>query len=100
MAEHTLPECSGTCSAPLSCCSPDYCEIAIEHAKSKWGIDLIPTSNPDLPLMGENGCIAEPHLRPLCAIHTCQVNSLGCKPGDVGWTNRYFQLREEIESIE
>ena len=50
--------------------------------------------------MGPNGCTVPPHLRPTCTIHTCEINSVGCKKGDTKWTDKYFELREEIEIIE
>lgn len=99
MAELTLPECK-KCRVPLSCCSPEYCRMAMDHAKEVWGVKLTPTGHPKLPLMGAEGCVAEPHLRPNCTMHTCDINSLGCKKGDLDWTERYFALREEIENLE
>jgi hypothetical protein len=105
MSNHTFPECKNNCKIPLSCCSPEYCEIAIDHAKKHWGIDLESTSlfkerKTDLPLMGENGCSIEPHLRPSCTLHTCQVNSIGVKFGDEKWTSKYYELREMINDLE
>lgn len=105
MSKLTSPECACTCRVPHSCCSPEYCDLAIEWAKKRWRVEL-PRSNgksargETLPLMGPNGCIAEPHFRPICTIHTCQVNGLGFKPGDPKWTAKYFRLREKIESLE
>lgn len=99
MADLTLPECRHTCRAPLSCCSPEYCAAAEERAKS-WGVSLEPTGHERLPFMGEEGCIVPPHLRPSCTIHTCQINSCGFKPGDKDWTDKYFQLRQEIMELE
>ena len=100
LADHTLPECKHTCQVPLSCCSPEYCDMAIRCAKEDWHIDLPTTDHVRLPLMGENGCTAPPYLRPWCTLHTCQVNSFGFKPGDEAWTKKYFDLRDEIEELE
>lgn len=99
LANHTLPKCR-TCRVPLSCCSPEYCETAIEHAATKWGVVLVRTTHVKLPLMGPTGCTAAPHLRPLCTYHTCKVNSLGCEPGDPAWNDKYFQLRTDIDELE
>jgi hypothetical protein len=33
-------------------------------------------------------------------MHTCQINSLGFKPGDEKWTRKYFCLRAKIERLE
>jgi len=95
----TNPEC-GKCRLPHSCCSGEYCEATIEYAKESWNTILERTDHPKLPLMGPNGCIAAPHLRPSCTMHTCQVNGFGFKPDDPKWTNKYFSIREEIEGLE
>ena len=73
----------------------------IEFAKNKWDVELKPTGNRIL-LLGPNGCIAAPHLRPLCTIHTCEIASLGFKKNDTGgvWTEKYFALRGEISDLE
>ena len=96
MADLTLPECR-KCPNPLSCCSPEYCEMAIDYARNTCGVTLERTEHPKLPLMGESGCTVAPHLRPLCSLHTCEINSMGLKRGDKEWTEKYFQLRVEIE---
>lgn len=98
MADMTLPKCK-ECPVPLSCCSPEYCEMTINYAKT-FGVQLNPTEHKSLPLMDPTGCIAAPHLRPLCTMHTCRINGLGCDPKDPVWTKKYFELREEIESME
>ncbi len=99
MAELTLPKCK-QCRASLACCSPEYCEMTIQNAKEVWGVELQRTDNPRLPLMGPNGCTAQPHFRPNCTMHTCSINSLGFDPKDPKWTKKYFKLREEIELLE
>lgn len=99
IADMTLPECRA-CRAPLSCCSPEYCEMAKEVAKDHWNVELVPTNHPRLPFMGPNGCTVAPHLRPLCSLHTCSVNSLGFKLKDKAWNKRYFGIREEIDNLE
>ena len=98
MADLTLPKCK-KCPCPLSCCSPEYCEITIKHAAETWGIQLERTKHPTLPLMGENGCTAQPHLRPICTVHNCKINALGFDP-DMKWTEEYFDLRDKIETLE
>lgn len=99
MAALTLPECQA-CPVPLSCCSAEYCEVTIEWARREWGVVLEPTGHPTLPLMGPQGCTAAPHLRPICTMHTCQVSSLGYKPGDPTWTQLYFDVRKKIDVLE
>jgi len=104
MSTHTAPECS-RCPIPYACCEQLYCEQAIEWAKKQWGVTLKCTKGLDkhgnlLSLMGPTGCTAAPHLRPICTVHTCEINSLGCKRNDPEWTERYFVLREAIEELE
>lgn len=100
MSEITAPECANSCRVPLSCCDLMYCEMTAEFARERYGVVLIPTGHPKLLFMGSDGCVVAPHLRPLCTLHTCAVNSFGCKPGDERWTAEYFQLRDEIEVLE
>ncbi len=100
MYQMTKLECSSTCRIPHSCCSIEYCLIAISHAKERYGVDLETTVHPTLPLMGKDDCIAAPHFRPLCTLHTCEINSLGYKTGSLEWTEKYFNLRDNIEELE
>ena len=98
MAAHTRPEC-GQCRAPLSCCDATYCHMAINHAKDHYAVDLPVTGHPTLPLMGEGGCTAAPHFRPICTLHVCCITGLGFKPGDAPWTEKYFDLRDRINEL-
>lgn len=105
MSDLTSPECKCTCRVPYGCCSPEHCEITIQWAMERWGIELrrvngLGTRGDILPLLGHNGCTAEPHLRPLCTVHTCAINSLGYKRGDQNWTEKYFKLRNKLEALE
>jgi len=103
MYEHTEPECSCSCNIPRSCCSPEYCQMAIEWAQDKWGVTLEPTDHEKLPLMGPKGCIAQPHHRPLCTLHTCDIAAFGYKmlpAPDPEWDARYWQLRSAIDEQE
>ncbi len=99
LADFTEPECKSGCKIPQSCCSSEYCGMAIERAAEE-GITLHITNHLTLPLMGPHGCIAEPWMRPLCTFHVCCINGFGFKPGDPEWTQRYFQLREIVEDEE
>jgi len=104
MADLTSPECASVCRAPHSCCSPEYCVIAMEYAREEWGVDLSGsiTNHARLPFMGSNGCVVAPHLRPLCTLHTCEVNGLGFKKNDPdgSWNERYSRIREAIDDLE
>lgn len=95
MADLTEPKCR-ECRAPQSCCSPEYCEMAIGYA-AEQGITLTPTDHSRLPMMGPTGCIVAPHLRPLCTFHVCSINGLGFDPKDPAFTKKYFQIRNKID---
>lgn len=101
MADLTLSECK-SCQHPYSCCSPEYCEFSIGFAHDR-GVELQRTGHPRLPMMGPAGCVVPPHLRPMCTMHTCDVNAVGFKkPGNnpieaEAWTKAYFDMRSEIE---
>lgn len=101
MSEMTRPECD-KCRVPRSCCDSMYCECAEEVAREDWGVDLTPlkTDHPTLPFMGPNGCVVAPHFRPLCTFHTCEMNGMGFKKNDLAWTEKYFELREQINDLE
>ena len=100
MAEHTKPEC-GACTVPNDCCAPEYCGMAERWARDKWGVDLTPLKRPGrLPFLQNNECVVLPHLRPLCTLHTCDVNAFGGKLGDEEWTDHYFHLRTQIDYLE
>lgn len=98
MADLTLPKCK-QCRVPLSCCSPEYCEMAIADAAEK-GVILSRTDHITLPLMGTHGCTAPPHLRPYCTLHVCSINNLGFDPKDRAFTKKYFRIRRLIEKEE
>lgn len=95
MSDMTRPKC-GSCNIPLQCCSPEYCDMTIRWAREKYGEELKTTSHPRLPLMGANGCTAEPHLRPLCTVHVCEKQLMI----DPKFHDAYFELREQIDELE
>ncbi len=99
MSELTQPHCATLCRAPQSCCSPEYCEMAMENAANE-GVVLTSTNHPNLPLMGEKGCVCPPHLRPNCTLHVCAINGMGVYVKDMRWTRQYFKLRNKIEKAE
>lgn len=101
MSEHTTPECAA-CAEPRSCCDPGHCKSAELYARDVWGVDLTPlrADHPELPYMGPSGCVVEPHLRPTCSLHTCDVARHGGKPHDQDWNNTYWDLRKQIDDLE
>lgn len=103
MAALTLPKCAQGCSHPslkYSCCSPEYCEMARDYAKEEWGVELQPTTHDRLPFMGPTGCVVPAHLRPLCTLHNCRINSIGFDVYDPTWSKKYLKLRDEITEVE
>lgn len=95
MYDLTRPECDN-CRCPRSCCSEEYCEMAAEIA-TEVGVALVATGHATLPYMGENGCVVPPHLRPLCTLHTCDINGAGHHKTNMKWTTEYFILRDAID---
>ena len=97
MAELTLPKCK-QCRAPLSCCSPEYCDMARDFVRAQRHPKLLvlETDHPTLRYMGKDGCVCPPHLRPLCTLHVCSINSLGFDPLDPEFNDKYFALRDKI----
>lgn len=97
LAAHTWERCQRKCKIvayrETRCCDEMYCREAIRYAAER-GITLEPTGHPTIPLMGDTGCIAEPHLRPLCAMESCIISSWGFDPDDPEWTQEYFRLRK------
>jgi hypothetical protein len=87
------------CRFNYSCCSPEYCQMAMDYAAETWGETLTPTDHPRLPLMGPKGCIAPPHVRPFCTLHTCKINSMGFT-NNPAWDKQYFDLRDKITELE
>jgi len=75
--------------------------MAMEMAKER-GVELTPTGHSKLLFMSGTGCVVPPHLRPLCTLHTCDINSWGFKPNDTDgeWTKKYFDIRNKIEDEE
>lgn len=100
MADLTGPDCASHCKIPRNCCEPFSCKVTELFAKEYWGIDLPKTNHPRLLFMGEHGCTVEPHLRPFCTLHHCDINRIGAKSpptkANKKWTRKYFKLREEI----
>jgi hypothetical protein len=98
MSDHTKDRC-GECKGvhPVTrCCQPEYCDMARDFAQDEFGVKLEPTGHPTLPFMGEKGCVVAPHLRPLCTLHDCAINSRGTT-GNGEWDERYFSLRAQID---
>ncbi len=114
MALLTEPECTTVCHRPHSCCDPMYCAITAQYALDVHGVVLEPQGHdPNLPFMGPTGCVVEPYLRPMCTVHTCEINSFAFKlkkPAeqlgkyvaltmDTEWTDEYFDLRERLDGL-
>jgi hypothetical protein len=104
VADLTKDQCrisGSTCKAEVPCCRAVHCEEAIRYAAAYWNVTLVPTGHDSLPLMGGTGCVAAPHLRPICSIHHCEISSVGvfvAAPPYV--TDRYFELRDQIEDLD
>lgn len=98
MSELTRPEC-GKCRIPLSCCDPMYCDLAEDWAKARWSTTLEKGDHPRLHYMSSGGCTVPPHMRPICTLHTCAINSCATS-GNPLWDKKYFRLRAKIAALE
>jgi len=76
------------------CCDKMYCDIAIKHAAEN-GLVIEPTGNPNLPCMGEAGCVAPAWARPMCSLHICDKSLF-----DEEFRGKYFTLREQIDAYQ
>ncbi len=98
IAALTEPECSGGCGGreqrPYHCCERKYCEVAREFAWTRYGLELQETGHPELPFMGESGCVVDAYLRPICALHVCGIAYGGGL--DEARSKEYYTLRNEI----
>lgn len=99
MSAHTKDKCAN-CKGPASCCHVTVCQLMAQDAWFKWGVELKLTGHPKLPYMSEQGCTVAPHLRPLCTVHTCCVEQWGGDMNDRAWTDRYWELRNELSDLE
>ena len=104
IADHTSARCAGQgsnpCRLPHSCCDASVCELTIRQAKIDWDTELPRTAHPTYPLMApEGGCTAPPHMRPLCAVHSCVIQAFGVDPKDPAWSRQYWKLRRRIETL-
>lgn len=101
LSDLTRPLCS-LCRVPFNCCSAEYCSLAKSWAKDRWNLDIssLAIKNNKIPFLSKEGCLVAPHLRPICTLHHCQINSLGFFIGQKKLTNEYFSIREKIEELE
>lgn len=105
----TNPLCK-KCRAPQSCCSREYCDLVMIRVEELWQEDFSDVGkqyifNQNIPFMREDGCILPPHLRPMCTLHHCDINSVGFfnpkldSDSEIK-TKKYFELREKIDELE
>jgi len=90
MADLTFAKCKQTCHKLGSCCSDEYCDMAVEFMQ-KAGEKV-----PDKPFVKDGSCTIAPHFRPLCAIHQCKISNIGEDFEDKKWTKKYFKLRAKL----
>lgn len=97
IAELTKPKCA-TCRTckPYRCCESFYCEVAKGHMRLNGITPPEPTGH-DIPYMGKDGCILPPEYRPICALHHCDIASLGFFKNDPDATKEYFRLRYIVD---
>lgn len=89
MYKHTNFQCDG-CKSP--CCNEEYCEVAREYANS-LGIYPWETTNELFYQADDGKCICPPHLRPICTIHHCRLDSSTLSEE---WLEKYWEMRDEL----
>ena len=96
MADFTNKICQSSCDNLGSCCSVEYCEIAISDGLQD-GVEYKPTGD-KLPMFDpvKKVCIAAPHHRLMCTIHHCEIDAVGLLKGKPAETKMYFMLREKM----
>jgi hypothetical protein len=98
MASMTWAKCLQKCKKFGSCCSSEQCDMVAEYA-AKRGVTLADTGN-TLRFLKDGKCIVPPHLRPLCSLQQCDIQSMGFSAGDPDWTEAYFELHEQLGELE
>jgi hypothetical protein len=73
-----------------------YCDMATAEAEAA-GLVFPKSNNPKAYYLHEQGCIIPPHLRVLCTLHTCAINSWGTSGNDE-WDAKYFNIRKLIST--
>lgn len=101
MSDHTANECGSPDCRPYKrggCCTQFDCEMAASIAAGMGeNVRPLSISNDEVRFFSaDQPCVLKPWQRPVCTWHTCKINALGFKPGDVEWTTRYFRLREAM----
>jgi hypothetical protein len=97
MADHTRSCCLEICKHLGACCAPEVCETVCQAARA-WGLDLLPEKN-GLLLDNQGLCTAPPHVRLLCTVHQCEIANVGTWKAHAPWTDRYYELRNEIDEL-
>jgi len=91
IAALTRERCLHHCPEPGGCCGPQYCDLAEERA-AQFGVQLPVQAHPRLKYMGPRGCVVPAYLRPLCAVHVCEMQVLQHED----FARVYLGLRETV----
>ena len=98
MADLTYTKCRQTCKRLGNCCDDLYCEAAEEFAETHFNQSFKKTGNKVRYLNDDGTCNVPPQFRVLCTIQQCKISSFGADKDDPEWTEKYWNLRNEIES--
>ncbi len=91
--------CEKRCKKRGACCDRFFCEDAWTRA-NEAGTILPWHDGQPLPLLVDGECAAPPQFRPICTVHQCDIASLGYfKDSPMELTDRYYDIRDEIDSI-
>jgi hypothetical protein len=97
MAELTRQKCEECPSIygamkPARCCDKFFCELTTETIRELGGEPIPHGTHPELPYMGENGCVVPPHLRPVCSGFVCQAHL----ERDHGFASKWEALQKKL----
>lgn len=85
------------------CCDAHWCTFATVWANRVWNKGLVAARDPvspDVPYLSKTqGCVVDPHLRPICTVHACVISSFGAFH-DEARNTKYWTLREELDQLE
>lgn len=93
MADLTNEKCK-TCpvTEKYRCCDKMFCAMVAAELKKK-GIHIEPTGNPEVPFMGDRGCVVPPEHRPFCSTFVCAPHL----EEDRKFRREYCRTRDKIE---
>lgn len=79
------------------CCGQRACEKAIKYAREYWNVTVEP--GPELPCLGEHGCVLPPEMRPYCTLYICNHATLNPVPDYHALRARFHVILAELKLL-